>query len=347
MSEYKLPSEVNTEGELDEILSRPTPETVEALRRLEGDFVILGVGGKIGPTLARLVMRASVEADVIKRVIGVSRFSSPEVRESLGRVGVETIPCDLLDDEAMDALPEASNIIFMVGRKFGTEEDKPLTWAVNTYLPALVAGKFRDSRIVVFSTGNVYPLVPLSSGGATESTPLEPVGEYAQSCLGRERVFEYFSRRYGFKALFLRLNYAIDLRYGVLLDVAQNVFNSRPVDLQTGYVNVIWQGDVNNLAVQALNLCGNPPQALNVTGPETVSIRWLAEQFGRLFNKDPVFKDKEMETAFLSNASKCHSALGYPKVTLNQMIHWVAHWVSTAGPTWNKPTHFEVREGKF
>jgi len=340
-------AKIETEEELEEIISRPTPETVEAVSKLDGDLIILGAGGKIGPTLARLAKNAVEEAKVNKRVIAVSRFSNPEVKQRLNEAGIETIPCNLLEKEDVDKLPEASNVIYMVGRKFGTKRDEPLTWATNTYIPALVAQKFKHSRIVVFSTGNVYPLVPVSSGGATESCPPDPVGEYAQSCLGRERIFEYFCKKYGTKALFLRLNYAIDLRYGVLLDVAQKVFRGVPIDLRMGYVNVIWQGDVNNAAVRALTLCENPPRILNVTGPETVSIRWLATRFGEIFGKKPIFENEEMETALLSNASEYHRLFGYPKVSLKQMIEWVAHWILINGPTLNKPTHYEVRNGRF
>jgi len=345
--DYELPSRIETEDELDDILSRPTPETVEAISRIEGDILVLGAGGKIGPTLARLAKRAAVEAGINKKVIGISRFSSPEARKSLIKAGVETISRDLLEDEILDELPEAANVIYMAGRKFGTEKDRSLTWALNTYLPAIVARKFKASRIVVFSTGNVYPLVPANSGGATESTPPEPVGEYGQSCLGRERIFEYFCGRYGTKALFLRLSYAIDLRYGVLLDVAQKVFTNSAIDLRMGHVNVIWQGEVNNIAVRALALCENPPLALNATGSETVSIRWLANQFGLIFGREPIFENHEMETALLSNASKCHRTFGFPKVTLDHMMRWVAHWVSIGGATLDKPTHYEVRTGTF
>jgi len=255
---HSLPGRVESEEELEEMLSRPTPETVKAVSRLDGDILILGVSGKIGPTLARLVKRAVEEGGLDKRVIGVSRFSTPGLREELERTGVETVSCDLLEEDEVEKLPEASNVIYMVGRKFGTEEDSSLTWAINTYIPAVVSRRFKKSRMVVFSTGNVYPLVPVSSGGADESTPPTPVGEYAQSCLGRERIFEYFSKKYGLKTLFLRLNYAIDLRYGVLLDLAKKVFEGLPIDLRMGYVNVIWQGDVNNIAVRSLELCSSP-----------------------------------------------------------------------------------------
>jgi nucleoside-diphosphate-sugar epimerase len=346
-NQLPLPPSIETEEELEELLSRPNAETIGMMSKIKGDIIILGVSGKIGMTLARLVKRTVEEAGVNKSVIGVSRFSSPEAKETLTKIGVETISCDLLEEESVDKLPDVPNVIYMVGRKFGTETDKSVTWVINTHLPEIVAKKFRKSRMVVFSTGNVYPLVSVKSGGASESSSLEPIGEYAQSCLGRERIFEYFCRKFGSKALFLRLSYAIDLRYGVLLDVAQKVFNSAPIDLRTGYVNVIWQGDVNNIALQALTLCDNPPAILNVTGPETVSIRWLAGRFGSMFNKEPIFENEEMETAFLDNASRCHSIFGYPRVTLDHMIRWVAHWFLIGGATLDKPTHFEVRDGRY
>ncbi|MGB9717783.1 MAG: NAD-dependent epimerase/dehydratase family protein [Thermoproteota archaeon] len=342
-----IPGLIESEAELEEILTRPTPETVKAVSQVDGDILVLGVSGKIGPTLARLVKRAVGEGGLAKRVIGASRFSTPGLREGLEKAGVETVSCDLLEEECLERLPEASNVVYMVGRKFGTGEDSSLTWAVNTLVSAMVARRFRSSRIVVFSTGNVYPLVPVSSCGADESTPPDPVGEYAQSCLGRERIFEHFSKKYGLKTLFLRLNYAVELRYGVLLDIAQKVFEGHPIDLRMGYVNVIWQGDVNNIAVRSLQLCKSPPEVINVTGPEIVSVRWLAEQFGAIFRKEPVFRNKEMEKALLSNASKCFRLFGCPTVTIGQMIRWVAHWVMIGGRTFNKPTHFEVADGKF
>lgn len=346
-ADYRLPDIIESEAELEETLSMPMPETVKAVSRLDGDILILGVSGKIGPTLARLVKRAVDESGLSKRVIGASRFSTPGLREELEKAGVETVSCDLLEEGEVERLPEASNVMYMVGRKFGTEEDSSLTWAVNTCIPAMVSRRFRRSRMVVFSTGNVFPLVPVSSGGADESTPPNPVGEYAQSCLGRERVFEYFSKKYGLKTIFLRLNYAIDLRYGVLLDVAQKVFEGSPIDLRVGYVNVIWQGDVNNIAARSLELCSSPPEVVNVTGPDIVSVRWLAERFGTIFGKKPVFKNREMENALLSNASKCFRIFGPSTVTLEQMIKWVSHWVLTGGRTFNKPTHFEVVDGRF
>lgn len=338
---------LETVEQLDERLSRPAPELIEDLARLPGDIVILGVGGKMGPTLARMARRAADEAGARRHVIGVSRFSEPGVREELEAAGVETIACDLLDRAAVARLPDAPNVIFMAGRKFGSTGDEARTWAMNAYVPALVAERYRDARIAVFSSGNVYPLVPVASGGATEECPPAPVGEYAQSVLARERVFEYFSRLHGTPVVLLRLNYAIDLRYGVLLDVAQRVAARMPIDLAMGHVNVIWQGDANAIALRSLTLCDSPPRVLNVTGPETVSIRWLATEFGARLGVAPVFEGCEADTALLSNAARCFKHFGYPTVPLAQMIDWVAHWVKIGGPTLGKPTHFEQREGKF
>jgi nucleoside-diphosphate-sugar epimerase len=338
---------IRTEGELEERLSRPSAADVEFMRELEGDLLILGVAGKMGPSLARRARRAADEAGVRKRIVGVARFSNPRVREELESAGVETICADLLDEEQLQALPELPNVIYMAARKFGTTGNEYLTWALNTYLPGRVAERFRRSRIVAFSSGNVYPLVPIAHGGPTEATPPDPVGEYAQSVLGRERMFEYFSARYGTPVTLLRLNYAIDLRYGVLVDIALKVYQRQPVNLAMGQVNVIWQGDANSVALRAFRLCQSPPAVLNVTGPETVSVRSLAWKFARRFGVEPIFEGTEAPTALLSDASLCHRLFGYPEVTLEQMIEWVAEWIRAGGVLWNKPTHFEVRDGRF
>ena len=338
---------IKTEAQLESSLSEPTIEVVEAIAALEGDILILGVGGKMGPTLAKQAKRAIDAAGVSKRVIGVSRFSTPGVRETLHEDGIETIVADLLSEDCLQNLPDTQNVILMAGRKFGSTDNESLTWAMNGYMPGRVAEKFRSSRLVVFSTGNVYPLTPVSYGGATESSPVDPTGEYAQSCLSRERICTYFSSQFGTPMVLLRLNYAIDLRYGILLDIAEKVYAEEPVSLQMGNVNVIWQGDANAIALRAFLHCHSPPLVLNVTGPETVSIRHLASCFGAIFNKSPHFEDEEASTALLSNASRCHQLFGYPRVSLGQMIEWVAEWVRIGGATLHKPTHFEVRDGKF
>ena len=328
-------------------MSRPTPEVVEAMEELTGDLLILGVGGKMGPTLAKLAKRAIDESGSDKRVIGVSRFSSPGLQADLNQAGIETLPCDLLDETELQELPDVPNVIFMAGRKFGATGNEALTWAMNTYLPGRIAEKYRDSRIVVFSTGNVYPLTPISHGGATEVHSVAPIGEYAQSCLGRERVFEHASNQFSTPLAILRLNYAIDLRYGILLDIAEKVYYEKPVDLTMGAANVIWQGDANAVVLRSLIHCQSPPMVLNLTGPEIVSIRWLATRFSEIFGKVPAFEGVEADTALLSNAARCHQLFGYPRISLEQMVQWVAHWVKTEGTTLGKPTKFEVRDGKF
>jgi nucleoside-diphosphate-sugar epimerase len=332
---------------LEERLSAPSPEDVALFQEMEGDLVIIGVAGKMGPSLACRAARAARAAGVKKRIMGVSRFSEPGSELFLKQAGVETLRADLLDPASFANLPDAPNVIFMAGRKFGSTGAESLTWAMNTYLPALVADRYRQSRIVAFSSGNVYPLVPVLSGGATEDTAPEPVGEYAQSVLGRERMFEHFSRCHGTLVTLLRLNYAIDLRYGVLLDVGSKVFEGRSVDVTTGAVNVIWQGDANSVALRSLALGQSPPLVLNLTGPETLSVRAVARRFGEIFGKQPILEGQEAPTALLNNAARCHRLLGFPSVTADQLIEWTAQWITRGGTTLGKPTHFEARNGKF
>ncbi len=338
---------IQTEAQLESYLSEPTTEVISDIAALEGDILILGVSGKMGPTLARQAKRAIDVAGISKKVIGVSRFSTPGVREALHEIGIETIVADLLSEDCLQNLPDTENVILMAGRKFGSTDNENLTWAMNGYMPGRVAEKFHASRLVVFSTGNVYPLTPVAHGGAAESSPVAPIGEYAQSCLSRERICSYFSLQLGTPMAILRLNYAIDLRYGIVLDIAEKVYAEEVISLQMGNVNVIWQGDANAVVLRAFAHCQSPPLVLNVTGPETVSIRYLASCFGRLFNKLPRFEDEEASTALLSNAAQCHQLFGYPRVSLGQMIEWVAEWVEIGGTTLRKPTHFEVRDGKF
>lgn len=338
---------IANEQELDELMSRPSEADIAVMRRLGGGVLILGVAGKMGPTLAMRARRAVEASGVNRRVTGVARFSDPGVRDQLKGAGIETISADLLNRDELAALPDASNVIFMAGRKFGSTGGEPLTWAMNSLVPALVAERYRESRIVVFSSGNMYPLTEVASGGPTEDHPTGAVGEYAQSALGRERMFQHFSKRYGTLGVILRLNYAIDLRYGVLLDIATKVFERRTIDVAMGHANVIWQGDANSVALRALEHCQSPPLVLNLTGPETISIRQLARRFGAIFGVDPVFSGVESATALLSNAGRCHRLFGYPAVTLDEMVEWVAQWVGMGGRTLAKPTHFEVRDGKF
>jgi nucleoside-diphosphate-sugar epimerase len=301
----------------------------------------------MGPSLAKLAANAIREAGNTNKVIGVSRFSESGVREDLEKHGVETIAIDLLDDKELAELPKVKNVIYMAGKKFGTSGNEHFTWAMNTYLPGRVAEHHKDSRIVVFSSGNIYPFLPFGSGGATEETAPGPVGEYAQSCLGRERIFQYFSHQYHIPMLIYRLNYAIDMRYGNLLEIAKMVNEEKSIDLTNGYMNVIWQGDANEIALRSLLHCETPAKILNVTGPETISIRWVAEEFGKMFGKTPRFVNEEASNALLNNAALCNRLFGYPQVTLKEMMEMTYQWVVNEGETFNKPTHFQERSGKF
>jgi len=332
---------------LDEILSRPTPGALATLDSLDGDVLVLGVGGKMGPTLARMLRRGFDLRNKTNAVIGVARFSDPEARERLEGEGVQTVRCDLTDRAAVEALPDAPNVLFMAGQKFGTTQAPEATWVMNTYAPALVAQRFAGSRIVAFSTGSVYANVPVFSGGSRESDATEPLGDYANSAIGRERVFTFFARQNDTPLALVRLNYAIDLRYGVLVDVARRVHAGEPIDVTTGHVNVIWQGDANAQAVQCFSHVAVPPFVVNVAGPETVSVRALAHRFGELMDRAPVFAGEEAETALLSNAGRAHQLFGYPTVALEQMVAWTAEWLKRGGRLLNKPTGYETRDGRY
>jgi nucleoside-diphosphate-sugar epimerase len=308
--------------------------------------LILGAGGKMGPSLARRVHRAAVRAGA-GRVVAASRFSSPSARASLEADGIRTEVCDLLDPGQIAALPRCPYVLFLAGRKFGTLDRTDLTWVTNTVVPSRVAEHFSGSRLVVFSTGNVYAPVQAASPGSSENDQPTPVGEYAQSCLGRERVVEFVSRERGTAVTMFRLNYAVDLRYGTLVDVARKVFAGEPIDLTVGFFNAIWQGDANSYALRSLELCASPPTVLNVTGPERISVREAAVWFGSVFGRTPRFANSEGPLALLSDSSRCRAALGEPAVPLEVLRQWVAHWVQTGGASLNKPTHFEVTNGRF
>lgn len=330
----------------DQILA-PSKALIDDMKNLSGDIMILGIGGKMGPSMGKLAIRAIKEAGDNQKVIGVSRFSDNTVRQQLEELGIVTIACDLLNGKELQKLPQTPNIIFLAGHKFGTTNNEDFTWAMNTYLPAMVAEHFKDSKIVAFSSGNVLPFVPITAGGASEELAPGPIGEYAQSCLGRERIFQYFSKKNRTKVLIYRLNYAVDFRYGVLVEIARTVLNDQPIDLTTGNVNVIWQGDANEIALRSLIYCSCPAKILNVTGPETLSIKWIAERFGELFEKKPTFINEPEGSALLNNASECHRLFGYPQITIRQAIEITAHWLIQGGDTFNKDTHFQERKGKF
>lgn len=333
--------------EIERNLTTPTPALVDEITRLDGDIMVLGVGGKVGPSVAIMAKRAIDEAGVDKKVFGVARFSDPTARESLQRAGVTAVQADLTDDLELDAIPDATNVIFMAGNKFGTVGNEHFTWLMNSYLPGRVAQRFRSSRIVAFSTLVTYPLADVATGGSRESDPPGPIGEYAASCVGRERIFEHFSRKNGTPVVLFRLGYSIETRYGVLQEIAQAVHDGIPIPLAMGHASVIWQRDVAEYALRSLRLASSPPRALNITGPEIVSIRWLAQRFAERFDRQPVFEGVESGTAYVMDGSQLQAEFGYPSTTLPQMITTVAEWVAEAKPLIGKPTKFQQRQGAF
>jgi nucleoside-diphosphate-sugar epimerase len=336
----------NTEH-LEDLLSEPTEGVIATLAQLDGDILILGVNGKMGPTLARMARRASDAAGSRRRIIGVSRFSSGNLEVRLRDQGIDTLRCDLLDPTQLDALPDVANVVAMAGMKFGSTGQEALTWAMNSYLPGMICQKFHRSRIVAFSTGNVYGLTPVSLSGSVETDPLRPEGDYALSCVGRERIYEHFSRTLHIPMALLRLNYATEMRYGVLVDLAQKVSTGQAIDLSMGHLNALWQGDANAMALCAFAHLASPPFVVNLAGPELLSVQRIAEDFGRLLGKAIHFSGQEAPDALLSNGQLGHRLFGYPRVGVQQMVHWIADWVKRGGETLGKPTHFEVRDGKF
>lgn len=341
------PENFESENVLEEAISRPSIALVEIMKNMTGDLIFLGVAGKIGISMARMAKRACLEANLTKRIIGVSRFSDEAARKFLEESGIETIKGDLVERDFIESLPEIENVIYLAGMKFGSDGNEPYTWAMNSYLPGLVADKFRKSRILAFSTGCVYPFVDIKTGGSKETDFVGPVGEYSQSCLGRERLFEFGSIKYGTPVALIRLNYSVEMRYGVLVDIATKVYNEEPIDLTMGYANVIWQGDANDMILRSLNLCKSPAKHLNISGPEMLSIRDVALKFGKLMGKDVLIKGSENSTALLVNCSEAYDLLGKPKVALDQVISWTANWIKKEKKTHNKPTRFEVRDGNY
>jgi nucleoside-diphosphate-sugar epimerase len=328
---------------LEDWLSEPTAATRATVAEIEGDIAVLGAGGKMGPTLAMMLKKAAPA----KTVYAVSRFSDRQVRDRIAGLGVRIAEADLLDESAYGNLPEVPNVFYLAGMKFGAAGNQPLTWAMNVYMPALVAQRFKESRIVALSTGNVYPFTSLESGGSRETDLPNPVGEYAQSCLGRERMFQHFSQRFGTPVTLIRLNYANELRYGIIVDLSLKILHGEPIDVTMGAVNLIWQGDANNYIIQALRLAQSPPAVLNVTGPDTLSVRDLAGRIGKRLGKEPRFVSQEAPTALLSNASNCLDLFGRPALSLDEMVQSIVPWVAAGKPVLSKPTKFGVRDGRF
>jgi nucleoside-diphosphate-sugar epimerase len=338
-----LPDRFENVDELEETMSRPSPGLVEDLARVPGDIMVLGVGGKMGPTLARMAKRAAPD----KRVIGVARFSQAGLRQQLEQQGIECLEADLLSREAIAALPDVANIIFMAGRKFGSTGSEWLTWAMNAHVPALVAERFARSRIVAFSTACVYPFVSTAGNGATEDVPpTAPSGEYANSCVARERMFEHFSHAQGTPGRLIRLSYAIDMRYGVLHDVAQKILKREAIDLSMGHANVIWQGEANDWSLRSLAHCESPTSPINISGPK-ISIREVALGLGQRLGIEPVLTGCEAPTAWLVDCTRAFELFGPPQVDLGRMLDWTADWVRHGGASLGKPTHYEARDGKY
>jgi len=339
--------DIETEDQLDDVLTRPSARLIEFIRSVSSPLLLLGAGGKMGPTLAALARRAADEAKHPLEVIAVSRFSDPQVLEWVEKRGVRATSCDLFNARDIEKLPDATSVIYLVGLKFGTAKNPSATWAANTIIPTRVAERFAKSRIVALSTGNVYPLSEVKRGGSVETDALTPVGEYANAAVARERIFEFHSRNQGISIALLRLFYAVELRYGVLVDIATKVYANQSIDLANGYFNCIWQGDANDMVIRALSLCATPPSPWNLCRPEVFSARNIATRLGQLLDRVPKFTGSESATALLGNASPLCAQLGPPAVSADQMLPWIAGWVKRGGRNLNRPTHFEVRDGKY
>ena len=344
----QLPDAISDVDQLDRLLSAPTEGVIDTFARLGGDVIILGVAGKMGPTLAWMARRAfDAAGQRDRRVVGVARFTNPAIEAWLRDRGVETIRCNLLEPDAFALLPEMPNVVSMFAMKFGSTGQEHQTWAMNSFLPGLVALKYRRSRIVAFSTGNVYGLIPVSRGGSIETDTPRPVGEYAMSCLGRERILEHFSGAMGTPMALIRLNYAVEMRYGVLVDLAQKMLAAKPVDLAMGYFNVIWQADANAISLRAFDHAATPPAVFNVTGPETLCVRQVAERFAERFGRPIDLRGTEAPDALLSDATLCRRLFGPPQLDARRLIEMTADWLEAGGQTIGKPTHFEARDGRF
>lgn len=338
---------IRTKKELLELMTTPSPRLIDDVKKIKGDIMILGAGGKVGPAMAIKAQRAVQAAGSTSKVIAVSLFDYPDAADSMRNAGVTVIEADVSDPSQLAALPDAENIIYMIGKKFGTTGNACPTWHINVILPYLVSQRFPKANIVSFSTGNVYGMTGLTTGGFNEEDVPQPIGEYAQSCLGRERVMEYCSRENGTPMLQFRLNFAIDLRYGVLFDIAKSVYEGRPIDVSQGIFNCLWQGDVCEYAIRSLLHTTVPPTLLNVSSPETYSIRWTAREFGKRFEKEPIFTGEEGTTSVFSNCQKMVQLLGAPQVGVLDLIDMVAEWILAGGETITAPTHFEATDGKF
>jgi nucleoside-diphosphate-sugar epimerase len=338
-----LPSRIDSVAQLEDLLSEPSEALVDAFRNMDGDLMIVGATGKVGPSLARMAKRVVDASGVPRRVLAVARSAMPDLAE----IGIETIQCDLLDPEAVAQLPKVENVVYLVGRKFGSTGSESMTWGINNIAAYHAARHFRGSRVVAFSTGCVYPVMDIGTGGATEETPVAPVGEYAMSCVARERMFDFFADRGELDVVQLRLNYAVECRYGVLCDLAAHIMAGEPIDITTGYANVIWQGDCNDQALRSLALASSPATVLNITGPELFSIRQIALQMGEIMGKKVPFVGNENGRGYLSNAGRANGLFGNPRVPLARLVEWVAHWAMAGGSSLGKPTHFETQDGKY
>ncbi|MCF6361354.1 MAG: NAD(P)-dependent oxidoreductase [Cyclobacteriaceae bacterium] len=339
--------QITNEIELEDVLSTPSKELIKDIGNLKGDFLFLGVAGKMGISMAKMLKRAIDAAEGNNKIIGVARFSLPEQQDYLEQSGILTMKGDLMDQNFLKSLPDAAHVFYLAGQKFGTEGNESLTWAMNSYLPGLIAERFKNANIVAFSTGCVYPLVPVTTTGSKETDDADPIGEYAQSCLGRERLFEFGSKKYGTKVILIRLYYSVETRYGVLVDIASKVKSGLPIDVTMGYANVIWQTDANDMILRSLKYCNSPAEILNIAGTEVFSIREVAQKFANIMGKKVEFTGTESETALLGDGALSYARLGKPKVNLNQMIEWTASWMMDNGKTLGKPTHFEARDGKY